>query len=192
MSSSTGSDAIAPAEPSAHAGPNPIAFAAMAVSTPSGDGEDAVWNVGELDGAPEDPTKHLAPGPRPQPRLVDAHTMDAGELVGLDVLKGRKERRMPPGRKFRMVWFDVPLCCRVKPKHGAGIVRQDEPTKLQVKLGSGPARVNAAIPDKRASRVFFASVSASVLAWNVLVASCRRSSKFWLGRQSGSPSRRAT
>ena len=74
--------------------------------------------------------------------------MDAGELVGLDVLEGREQGRMPPGRKFRMVGIDAPRCCRVEPKHGAGVVRQGEPTRFQVELGGGPARVNAPIPDE--------------------------------------------
>ena len=73
------------------------------------DRQDAVRNVGELDGTPGDPTEHLAPGPRPQPRLVNADPMDAGKLVGLDVLEGREQGRMPPRRKFRMVWIDMPL-----------------------------------------------------------------------------------
>jgi hypothetical protein len=74
--------------------------------------------------------------------------MDAGELVGLDVQEGREQGRMPPGRKFRMVWFDMPCRRRMKPKHGAGVVRQGEPTRFQVKLGGGSARVNAPIPDE--------------------------------------------
>jgi hypothetical protein len=47
-----------------------------------------------------------------------------------------------------MVGIDVPRCCRLESKHSAGVVRQGEPTRFQVELGGGPARVNAPIPDE--------------------------------------------
>jgi hypothetical protein len=77
------------------------------------DRQDSVGYVSEFHGTARDRTEHRAPGLRPQPWLVDANSMDAGDLAGLDVLEGGEQGRMAAGRKFRMVWFDMP--CRQPP-----------------------------------------------------------------------------